>query len=154
MAKQSFRAKLGYKVGGVAGGGTFSVVAGVGDVTVNQTKGETDITSRDNDGYEATLGALKTVSLEFDMIWDSTKQSCVDIRQAYENDTVIGFAALDGPLASGSGWKFDAQIFDFSRNEPLREGMKIKVVAKPTASDTKPTYVSGGVSAAATSSGA
>jgi len=150
-AIMGFDGVLGYKVGGVAGGGSYTALNPVRDVQLNLTKAEADATTRGNNGWTATLAGLKDGTLEFDLVWDPTDPGFDALRSAWESGDPIGIAASDGPLSSGRGWEFDAQVFDFGRGEPLNDVMTVSVKIKPTYSGTAPAYFSDGVNAGGSS---
>jgi hypothetical protein len=65
--KLGMEAKLYY---GAAGMTATTELTNVKDVTLNLESGEADVTTRGNSGWRATVGTLKTGSVEFEMIWD------------------------------------------------------------------------------------
>jgi len=129
--KYSINAKLYYKVGGVSGGGSWTELAIVKDNKVALDKGEVDITSRQDAGWEATGPGLKSVGLDFDVVWDPANAAFAALLDSYLNDSIIGIRALD--TASGNGPEFDAMVFKFERNEQLKEAMTAAVTVKRTA---------------------
>ncbi|MBL0920926.1 MAG: hypothetical protein IBJ10_02225 [Phycisphaerales bacterium] len=130
---------LNYKVGGVAGGGAWTALAIVRDVTLNLEKGEADMSSRANDGWRATVGTLKDASVEFEMVHDPANAGFAVIRDAFLEDEVIGIQALDE--ADGEGLQADCMVLSLSRAEPLEEGMVVSVTVKPTYSATPPSWI-------------
>ena len=128
-------------VGGQGAGGAWTELTNVQDVTLNLEKGETDLTTRANNGWEAIGATLKSASVEFDMIWDTADAGFTAIKDAYFDNTVIGFQVLDG--SSGQGLQADFEIMNFSRSEPLKEGLKVSVTAKIARSTTPPSWIGG-----------
>ena len=57
--KLGMEAKLFYKVGGQSGGGAWTELANVRDVTLTLEAGEADVTTRANQGWRATVATLK-----------------------------------------------------------------------------------------------
>jgi hypothetical protein len=136
---------LFYCVAGIGGSPTWIELTNVKNVTLSMTKGEADVTTRANKGWKATAGTLKEASIEFEMVWDTQDQGFSSIKNAYFDGTLIGVAAMDGPVSgpnsSGSqGLWADCMITDFSRDEPLEEALSVKVTAKPTYSTNAPVW--------------
>jgi hypothetical protein len=136
-------AKLYYKVGGVGGLGSWLELVNVKDVTLNLETGEADVTTRGNAGWRATVATLKEGSIEFEMVWDTGDAGFTAIKNAYFNNTKIGFAIMDGNITeSGSqGLQADFSVTNFSRKEALEEALTVSVTAKPTYSTTAPQWV-------------
>ena len=135
-------AKLYYDPAGV-GGSTWTELANVKDLTLNLETGEADVTTRGNAGWRATVATLKDGSIEFEMVWDTADPGFTAIKDAYFNNTPIGFAVMDGDIATpgSQGLQADFSITNFSRNEPLEEAVTVSVTAKPTYSSVAPAWV-------------
>jgi hypothetical protein len=134
--KLGMEAKLYY---GAAGATAATELTNVKDVTLNLESGEADVTTRGNSGWRATVGTLKTGSVEFEMIWDSDDAGFAAIKDAYFNNEPIALAILDG--AGGEGLDADFSITNFSRKEALEEAITVSVTAKPTYSTRAPAWV-------------
>jgi TP901-1 family phage major tail protein len=143
-AKTGMQAKLYYKVGGVAAQGDWVELTNIKDNTLNLEKGEADVTTRANGGWKATIGTLKSGSVEFEMVWDPDDAGFDAVSDAYFNDQVIGLAILDDEIESGTGLMADFAITNFSRKEPLEEAITVSVTAKPTYSETAPVWIEKG----------
>jgi len=137
--KLGMDAVLNYKTGGVGGGGSWTELSNVKDVTLSLETGEADITTRANSGWRATVGTLKEASVEFEMVWDTADAGFTAIKDAFFNNTEIGLQVLDG--ASGSGLEADFSITNFSRSEQLEEALTVSVTAKVTYAGTAPTWI-------------
>jgi len=142
--KTGMEAKLFYKAGGVAAQGNWAELTNVKDNTLNLEKGEADVTTRGNNGWKATVGTLKSGSVEFEMVWDTEDDGFQTISEAYFEDKAIGLAIMDGPMESGTGLMADFAIINFSRKEPLEEAITVSVTAKPTYSETAPVWLEKG----------
>jgi hypothetical protein len=145
MFKRGVDAKLFYCVAGIGGTPTWIELTNVKNVTVSMTKGEADVTTRANNGWKAVVGTLKEASIEFEMIWNTQDLGFSAIQKAYFDGTIIGIAAMDGPVsgagASGSqGLWADCMVVDFSRDEPLEDALTVKVTVKPTYSTNPPIW--------------
>jgi len=112
------------------------------DVTLANTKGEADVTTRANDGWRATIGTLKEASVEWSMIWDTADENFSAIQDAYFNDTSIELLALDGDVdtVGSEGLRATMSITAFTRNEPLEDAITVNVTAKPTYSGNAPEW--------------
>ncbi len=140
--KLGMDAKLYFCAAGIGGSPVWTLLGNVKNVTLNLQKGEADVTTRANNGWKATAGTLKEGSIEFEMVWDTTDAGFTAIQQAYFNNSLIGMAAMDGPIATNGsqGLWADCMITDFSRDEPLEEAITVKVTAKPTYSANAPIW--------------
>jgi hypothetical protein len=139
--KLGMEAVLKYKTGGQAGGGAWTALGNVKDVTLNLETGEADVTTRANAGWRATVGTLKEASVEFEMVWDTADAGFTAIKNAFFNNAVIGLQVLDG--TSGQGLQADFSITNFSRSEALEEAITVSVTAKVTYSATAPSWIGG-----------
>ncbi|MBX3435812.1 MAG: hypothetical protein KF847_21040 [Pirellulales bacterium] len=139
--KLGMEAVLKYKAGGQAGGGSWTALGNVKDVTLNLETGEADVTTRANAGWRATVGTLKEASVEFEMVWDTADAGFTAIKNAFFNNAVIGLQVLDG--TSGQGLQADFSITNFSRSEALEEAITVSVTAKVTYSATAPSWIGG-----------
>ncbi len=137
--KLGMDAVFNYKTGGVGGGGSWTELSNVKDVTLSLETGEADITTRANSGWRATVGTLKEASVEFEMVWDTADAGFTAIKDAFFNNTEIGLQVLDG--AAGSGLEADFSITNFSRNEQLEEALTVSVTAKVTYAGTAPAWI-------------
>jgi hypothetical protein len=124
---------------GPAGATATTELTNVKDVTLNLESGEADVTTRANAGWRATVGTLKTGSVEFEMIWDSDDAGFAAIKDAYFGNTPIALAILDEE--NGEGLDADFSITSFSRKEALEEAITVSVTAKPTYSTRAPAWV-------------
>lgn len=136
-------AKLYYKLGGVGGAGSWEELTNVKDVTLNLETGEADVTTRGNAGWRATVGTLREGSIEFEMVWDTADAGFTAIKDAYFDNSKIGFAVMDGDIGTpgSQGLQADFSITNFSRKEALEEAIMVSVTAKPTYSTTAPEWV-------------
>ena len=125
-------AKLYFCAAGIGGSPTWTELTNVKNVSLALQTGEADVTTRGNSGWKATAATLKEGSIEFEMVWDTADAGFTAIKNAYFGNTLIGLAAMDGPIAqNGSqGLCADCMITNFSRDEPLEEAITVKVTAK------------------------
>jgi len=137
-------AVLNYKTGGQDGGGAWTELANVRDVTLSLEAGEADVTTRANSGWRAVVATLKEASVEFEMVWDTADAGFGAVKDAYLNNAPIGMQILDGSSSgAGEGLQADFMITSFSRSESLEEAITVSVTAKVTYSDTPPSWIGG-----------
>ncbi len=110
----------------------WTEITNIRDLTANLESGEADITTRANSGWRATAATLKAATLEFEMLWDTGDVGFDALKDAWLNGTEIGLAAMDGNIASAGqeGIVGNWRITNFSRSEPLEEGVMVSVTAK------------------------
>ena len=134
-------AKLYYDVAGVAHN-TWTEFDKAREVTLALEKGEIDVTTRANAGWEATAGKLKKASIEFQMPSDPADAGYLAFENCYHSGAVIGIACMDGSIivAGNKGLKADMKVLKFERAEPLDGVQMISVTLKPTYSATAPSW--------------
>lgn len=115
-------------------GATWIELGKARDSTSNSTKDKIDVTSRDStSGYKQYLPSWKDGSIEFEMVWDTGNDDLAALLDAYENDTLIGLADMDGSItaAGNSGLAGNFYITDATRSKPLNDAMTVKFTATP-----------------------
>lgn len=140
--KLGMEAKLYFCAAGIGGTPAWTELTNVKNVTLNLQKGEADVTTRANNGWKATAATLKEGSIEFEMVWDSADAGFTAMQSAYFGNSIIGIAAMDGPIATAGsqGLWADCHVIDFSREEPLEDAITVKVTVKPTYSANPPIW--------------
>jgi hypothetical protein len=121
---------------GTAGTRAATNLTNVRNVTLNLETGESDVTTRANNGWRATVATLKDASLEWEMVWEAGDAGFTAIKNAFLNNTAISLLALSS--ATGEGLDADFMITNFTREEPLEEAIMVSVTAKPTLSTRAP----------------
>jgi len=116
---------------------TVTEMSNVKDVTLNLEAGEADITTRGNQGWRATAPTLRECTVEFEMLCSPGEAGFEAIKTAFLSGGSIRLAVLTGEkTTSGTeGPLGDFSITNFSRNEPLEEGVTVSVTAKLTEFD-------------------
>ncbi len=111
---------------------TLTEMANVKDVTLSLEAGEADVTTRANQGWRATAPTLRECTAEFEMLWKPGDAGFDAVKTAFLTSGSIRLAVLTGVRdASGAeGPLGDFSITNFSRNEPLEEGVTVSVTAK------------------------
>ena len=139
--KLGMEAKLYFDSTPLAGApstGTWTELANTKDLTLNLETGESDITTRANNGWRATAATLKDGSIEFEMLWDPDDAGFTAIQTAWANSAEIAIAAMDDDITtSGSqGLAGNFTVTNFSRSEPLEEAITVSVTVKPSSYTT------------------
>ena len=118
-------------------------MSNVKDLTLNNEKGEADVTTRKNNGWRATVGTLKDGSIEFEMVWGTDDENFTAIQEAYFGNTSVEFAVMDGDIetAGSQGLRATMAIMNVTRNEPLEEAITVSVTAKPTYAEHAPDWL-------------
>ena len=140
--------KLYFCEAGIGGMPVWTLLSNVKDVTLDLKKGEADVTTRGNDGWRATVGTLKELIIEFEMVWDNQDDGFAAIRDAWLDGTLLGIAAMSGDIVTpgSEGPWVDMSVVGFSRQEPLEEAMTAKVTLKAGYSANAPQWKEIGVS--------
>jgi hypothetical protein len=135
-------AKLYFCAAGIGGTPQWTELTNVKSVTLSLQKAEADTTTRAAAGWKTFAATLKEASIEWEMVWDSDDAGFTAVKDAYFNNTAIGLAVMDGPVATNGsqGLWADCHIMEFSREEPLEEALSVKVTAKPTYSANPPQW--------------
>ena len=115
---------------GTAGVSATTELTNIQDVTIDLSTESADITTRSNSGWKASLSTLKSGSVSFDMVYDTTDAGFTAISTAWEGSTEIAASFLDG--ASGTGLWSDFVVTNFSRNESLSEAVTVSVSLEPS----------------------
>lgn len=127
-------------------GTAYLEVENIKNLTLNLEKGEADVSTRGNNGWKATIAALKDATVDFEMVYDLADVDMIAIKDAFLNNTAVTFLILDGAIdvaAAGSqGLKATFMITKFQRSEQLEEALGVSVSMKPTYAATAPSWVS------------
>ena len=111
---------------------TVTEMSNVKDVTLNLEAGEADVTTRGNQGWRATVATLRECSVEFEMLWNPGDAGFEAIKTAFLSAGTLRLAVLTGEKATSGteGPLGDFSITNFTRNDPLEEGVTVSVTAK------------------------
>lgn len=111
---------------------TLTEMDNVKDVTLSLEAGEADVTTRANSGWRATAATLRECTVEFEMLWKPGDSGFDAIKTAFLASSTLRLAVLTGDkdTAGSEGPLGDFAITNFSRNEPLEEGVTVSVTAK------------------------
>lgn len=135
-----------YRNTGTYGSPTKNEVKCIRDVTLSMSSGEADVSTRNNNGWKATLATLKDASLEIKMIPDRAVADDLADIEAFTDKffanppTPIELFVLDGvdPAPVGGvaphGLRAFFAITSLVRNENLEEGVTYDITLKPSVS--------------------
>lgn len=115
------------------------------DTTLSIDYEEVDASCRGGGGYRQSAIALTSIEVSGNAIKDKADTTFVAIEAAARAKTVIDILVLDGPRLSAStdGYRMDAQIFNWTENQPFEDTVTIDFSIKPARSANAPTPVSG-----------
>lgn len=131
-ASLGLTAKL-YRNTGSYASPVWNEVTNVRDLASNLTKGRADVSVRGST-WKLEKATLKEASIEFEMIHDPADADYQAFRDAYMNDTPIEVLVLSGDIGTSGneGLRAICDVFDFARNEPLTDVLKVSVTLAPT----------------------
>jgi TP901-1 family phage major tail protein len=111
---------------------TLIEMSNVKDVTLSMEAGEADITTRANSGWRATAPTLRECTAEFEMLWKPGDAGFDAVKSAFLSAGTLRLAILTGNKSTpgSEGPLGDFSITNFSRSEPLEEGVTVSVTAK------------------------
>ena len=120
-------------------GSGWDEVQNVRDLTISMDKEEADLTTRPSGAptiiFKERRVTVTDASLEWESVWDPADADLLAIRDAFLNGAKIALAALDARITGedgvAQGLAANFEIMKFGRDEPLTEGMKLQIVAKP-----------------------
>lgn len=146
----SFQVKLGkdcklYRNKGTYADPDWSEVDLVQDLTLALTKGEADATTRGYGSWEAVVAALKQGTVDFGLLWNPADEHFAAFLNSFLNDSTVEVLILDGPVsgtgsAGNQGLRVTVQVFNFRRNEQLRNTVAAEVTIKPTYAENAPAW--------------
>lgn len=127
---------------------SLTEMSNVTDVTVSMEAGESDVTTRANQGWRATASTLKECTAEFEMVYDPGDAAFTAVKNAFLNGTTISAAFLTGAKAveNSEGPYGNWSVTSFTRSEALEEAIKYSVTLKMAEFDS---WIEDGVEGAA-----
>lgn len=144
MYKHALDAKIYVEPNGLSAVPTWQEITDAENVTLSMTKQEASINNRASKN-EKLLSGNKVREISFTITYDPADAQYETLRDAFENDTLIAIAAMDGNIAtSGSeGLQMDVEVVQFNRQEPQNGPITVDVTVKPSARGTfaEPAYV-------------
>jgi hypothetical protein len=119
---------------------TWVEIGNVRDLTTPLEKGEADMTTRGAQGWEIVRATLKSGSVDFNILYDPEDDDYTYFESAFMDNTFADIAVCDD---EGNGIRFVGDVFNFNRNEQLREAVSIDVSVRPSDPDNPPEVVTG-----------
>jgi len=112
---------------------SWTEVESVKDVRLGLTKKETDMTTRENDGWEVMRGTLKTATLTLSLLYDSDVDIFDALLDSYLNNTEIALAVMDGDIdvSGNQGFCANFEVMEFPIDQVLAEGVTVNATVKP-----------------------
>lgn len=119
-------ARYGYKCKLLYGDGSKELKI-IGDVTINDSRTDIDVSSRLTNGLKSHVGGLRDVTLEINMEHLPDDEGFKAVRNAYLNNTPIHFKSDDGDEYAAIDNDFT--ILEFPQAEPLDDKLSHAVKA-------------------------
>jgi hypothetical protein len=126
---------------GVAGSTADTLVDNVRDAVLGLETGETDVTTRGNGGWTATMPTLKAGNIDCSLVWDTDDDFFQAVQSAYFSSGLIALLSLDAESGTGTGLDADFSVLNFTRNESLTEAVTVDITFKPGYSTRAPQWV-------------
>lgn len=113
------------------------------DLTVSLEKAEADATTRDNNGWRATVGTLKDASIEFTVLNKDGDTAFTTLQALFMSGDPCDVEISD----AGGTLSLTCEVMQFNVNQNLEEVISADVTLKPTqASSGSGMNVGGGTS--------
>lgn len=112
---------------------TLTEVAPVRNVTISAERAEADVTTRENDGWEQIVGALKRAEIPVEMRYKPGDTQQESLRDAFMNGTIVGAAILSDAsgTANSEGLVGNFSVLKWERTEELEGALMINTTLKP-----------------------
>ena len=105
-------------------------IKNVKDLTVNLEKAEADASTRDNNGWRATVGTLKDASIEFTVLNKNGDTAFGMLQGLWSSGTPTDVGISD----AGGSLTLTCEVMNFNVNQNLEEVVSADVTLKPTQS--------------------
>ena len=102
------------------------------DLTVSLEKAEADASTRDNNGWRATVGTLKDASIEFTVLNKSGDTAFATLQGLFMSGAPCDVGITD----AGAALTLTCEVMQFNVNQNLEEVIAADVTLKPTQSAT------------------
>jgi Phage tail tube protein len=114
---------------GTAGSQANTLVPNIVDLKLAMQKTSGDSATRASGGWGSKKTVERSVTVTFDMRWDSADANFVAIRNAFLNDTAISGLVLSGlkTVVGENGLDADFEVEGFDVDQPLKDGVKVSV---------------------------
>lgn len=131
-----------YRNAGSYGTPDWQEIENTRDVDLGLQTGEADVSTRNNNGWEAVVAALLRGELTFGMIYDTADADFAAIQTVYFARGTIEFAVADGPIGTSGTqyWRGTCMITGFDISQPLTGPAEVGVTVKPTYAANAPSW--------------
>ncbi len=102
------------------------------DLTVSLEKAEADATTRDNNGWRATVGTLKDASIEFTVLNKDGDTAFATLQALFMSGDPCDVEISD----AGGTLSLTCEVMQFNVNQNLEEVISADVTLKPTQSSS------------------
>jgi len=119
----------------------WTVVAAVKDAKLNLTKSVGDASSRIS-SWKMVLPILKEISIEYEILADTSLAAYDALKLDYVNDTVVDLAVADGAIATTGTeyFRLDTVVTEFTIGQPLEGADTVTVKHQPVYSTNVPAF--------------
>ena len=121
---------------------TWDEVANVKDLSLALEKSEADVSTRAS-AWSLIKGALKSATIDFNQVYDTTDANWTAFKNAYLSNTSVECAILDGGVgADGTeGLRASCEVLKWSHSQNLEEALMTEISLKPTRADNAPEWM-------------
>jgi hypothetical protein len=121
---------------------TWVEIENVKDLSLGIEKSEAEASNRVSE-WQTVRGALKSGTVEFNMIYDPSDADWTAIKDAFLNNTAIDCAVMDGDItvADNEGLRAEFEVLKWSHTQNLEEVLMTEVSLKPRRTDNAPEWM-------------
>lgn len=132
----------GYVYHGASGSTPTTLLANVGNLTLNNGVVETDVTTKQS-GFTLTGVVRHEFSCDFDLLYVPADAGFAALHTAYKTKAPIALLILDGPKATAGSIGIDADfvVTNFAQVQDNSDKMRYNVTVKPAKSSRAPQWV-------------
>jgi hypothetical protein len=134
-------AKL-YRNSGTYVSPTWSEIPNVKDLSLTLEKSEADVSTRAS-AWSLVKGALKSATIDFNMVYDPGDTNWAAFKAAYLGNTPVECAILDGGVAvdGTEGLRASCEVLKWSHTQNLEEALMTEISLKPTRAENAPEWM-------------
>jgi len=123
---------------------TWTEVDCIQDATLDLQWEEADASSRGSQ-FRQLVASIGTLEVSGSAIRDKDNAAFVALDLAARNKTIVDVVVLDGSilLDESQGYRFEGQVFSWTRNEALADVVAHDFTIKPTLSANAPVFFEG-----------
>ncbi|XZE55911.1 hypothetical protein SH139x_001960 [Planctomycetaceae bacterium SH139] len=107
-----------------------TVIGNCKDLTVTLEKAEADASTRDNNGWRATVGTLKDASIEFQVVNKDNDTTFANLQTLYMSGDPVDVSISD----VGATLTLTCEVMQFNVTQNLEDVIMADVTLKPTQS--------------------